>query len=112
VDSTQESHERHQHFSRPCFVWQVLRQAASLCKPDGQILLLQHGRSSWDWWNQQLDTGAQRHKQKWGCYWNRDIERICAEAGLQVDSLSRWHFGTTYIITARPLQSKVHVSQT
>ena len=26
----------------------------------------------------------------------------CSQAGLEVESISRWHFGTTYIIVARP----------
>jgi methyltransferase OMS1 len=45
---------------------------------------------------------ADQHQAKWGCRWNRDIERIVRQAGLHIDSMSRWHFGTTYMIVARP----------
>jgi methyltransferase OMS1 len=45
---------------------------------------------------------AAQHFLKWGCWWNRDIERMVRQAGLQIDSMSRWHFGTTYMLVARP----------
>lgn len=51
-----------------------------------------------------LAPGAGEHFRKWGCWWNRDIERIVRQAGLEVESLSRWHFGTTYLCVARPPQ--------
>ena len=41
-----------------------------------QVLLLEHGRSSYDFWNRQLRSGAEEHKRKWGCWWNRDILAI------------------------------------
>lgn len=27
---------------------------------------------------------------------------LLLQAGLEIESLSRWHFGTTYVIVARP----------
>lgn len=55
---------------------QVLREAARVCKPGGKILLLEHGRGHYDWLNSRLDSSAAGHHQKWGCWWNRDIEEI------------------------------------
>ncbi|KAJ8612584.1 hypothetical protein CTAYLR_009801 [Chrysophaeum taylorii] len=72
------------------------------CKPDGTLLLLEHGRSYYTPINNLLDKYAARHLRAWGCTWNRDIIKILQEAGLQVDSLTRFHFGTTYLIVARP----------
>mmetsp|Transcript_7218 Transcript_7218/g.19357 ORF Transcript_7218/g.19357 Transcript_7218/m.19357 type:complete len:360 (+) Transcript_7218:98-1177(+) len=46
----------------------VLEQAARVCKPGGKVLMLEHGRSSYDWWNRKLADGAEGHKQKWGCW--------------------------------------------
>ncbi|KAL4430826.1 hypothetical protein ABPG75_006082 [Micractinium tetrahymenae] len=80
----------------------ALKEMARVCKPGGRILLLQHGKGTWGFINNVLDNGAGEHFRKWGCWWNRDIERIVKQAGLEVESLSRWHFGTTYLCVARP----------
>ena len=56
-----------------CVLLQVLKQAAQLLRPGGKLVLLQHGRSDWEWWNSSLDENAEQHKHKWGCWWNRDI---------------------------------------
>uniref|UniRef100_A0A7S0WZR0 Methyltransferase type 11 domain-containing protein n=1 Tax=Chlamydomonas leiostraca TaxID=1034604 RepID=A0A7S0WZR0_9CHLO len=80
----------------------VLKQAARLVKPEGRIILMEHGQASWGAWNKRLDEGAEDHKRKWGCWWNRDILAIVTQAGLEIESVSRWHFGTTYLIIAKP----------
>ena len=49
-----------------------------------------------------MHPAAGAHYHKWGCWWNRDIEQIVRQAGLEIDSMSRWHFGTTYMVVARP----------
>lgn len=72
---------------------------ARALKPGGKILLLEHGVSSWKWLNNILDSHAAAHYKKWGCQWNRDILQIVHDAGLQIESESRWHFGTTYMLT-------------
>ncbi|EFN59364.1 hypothetical protein CHLNCDRAFT_137827 [Chlorella variabilis] len=82
----------------------ALKEMARVCKPGGRILLLQHGKGTWGFVNSILDSGAGEHYLKWGCWWNRDIERIVRQAGLRVDSMSRWHFGTTYLVVARPAE--------
>lgn len=82
----------------------ALQQMAAVCKPEGKLILLEHGKASWDFLNSSLDQGAQGHFAKWGCWWNRDILQLVNEAGLEVQSCSRWHFGTTYMITAHPPQ--------
>lgn len=51
-----------------------------MCKPDGQLLLLEHGRASSKWVNSKLDGEADKHLAKFGCYWNRPILDIVAEA--------------------------------
>ncbi len=52
---------------------------AAVCKPGGQLILLQHGKASWDWLNHRLDDEAQAHFVKWGCWWNRDILQLVHE---------------------------------
>ena len=76
------------------------------CRPGGKVLLLEHGRSSWDWLNDILDAQAPDHAQKWGCVWNRDIKGLVAQSGLKVDSISTFHFGTTYLIVASPAEAQ------
>lgn len=81
----------------------VLREMARVCKPSGKILLLEHGRShSWDFVTKHLDRYAERHAADWGCVWNRDLDAILTESGLEIEVLWRWHFGTTYYVVCRP----------
>ncbi|CAJ1961095.1 unnamed protein product [Cylindrotheca closterium] len=81
----------------------VLKEMSRVCKPDGKILLLEHGRSkTWDSITQYLDRNAERHARNWGCVWNRDLDRILEEAGLRLETLTTWHFGTTYYVVCKP----------
>lgn len=85
----------------------VLEEMARVCKPQGKLLLLEHGRSkSWDGLSQYLDKHAERHAKNWGCVWNRDLDAILEQAGLKLDKKSTWHFGTTYYVVCRPGNSK------
>ena len=54
----------------------VLQEMSRACKPDGQILLLEHGMGTSPWINKMLHNGAERHLKHWGCQWDRDIEDI------------------------------------
>eukprot|EP00887_Chlorella_sp_A99_P005360 scaffold1.g5360.t1 len=65
---------------------QSLKEMARVCKPGGRILLLEHGRGTWDWVNGVLDAGEERHCARWGCQWNRPILELVAAAGLEVES--------------------------
>ena len=82
---------------------QLLRNFESLVnKERGQILLLEHGRSHYDWLNNILDHLAPLHADKHGCWWNRDILKIVQESGLDIVTSKRYHFGTTYYLELRP----------
>lgn len=81
----------------------VLKELQRVCKPDGRILLLEHGRSkNWEGLSNYLDKYAERHASNWGCVWNRDLDRIIQDAGLEIEKLDTWHFGTTYYVVCRP----------
>lgn len=89
----------------------LLRNLGKLCKRDsGKIILLEHGRSHYEWLNNILDSLAPEHAERWGCWWNRDVEGIVKESGLVVEKVSRYHFGTTYWIEARPAESSAPTS--
>ncbi|KAA8914258.1 ubiquinone/menaquinone biosynthesis-related protein [Sphaerosporella brunnea] len=81
---------------------QLLRNLGNMCKQDGNIILLEHGKSHYDWLNRILDRYADKHAETWGCWWNRDVEAIVNESGLRIVKMSRYHFGTTYWIEAKP----------
>jgi methyltransferase OMS1 len=84
----------------------LLSLMASSLQPDtGRILLLEHGRSVWDIVNGLLDRGARGHHERFGCWWNRDIEVIVNEAarrvpGLEVLRLERpgWTTAGTHVV--------------
>eukprot|EP00980_Cylindrotheca_fusiformis_P025349 scaffold13478_cov132-Cylindrotheca_fusiformis.AAC.42 len=81
----------------------VLKEISRVCKPEGKILLLEHGRSkSWDFISKYLDKNAERHAKNWGCVWNRDLDSLLEQAGLELEKVSTWHFGTTYYVVGRP----------
>mmetsp|Transcript_23979 Transcript_23979/g.56612 ORF Transcript_23979/g.56612 Transcript_23979/m.56612 type:complete len:266 (-) Transcript_23979:246-1043(-) len=81
----------------------VLKEMQRVCKSDGKILLLEHGRSkTWSFITKYLDNNAERHAKNWGCVWNRDLDKIIEDSGLQKDTLHTWHFGTTYYVVCRP----------
>mmetsp|Transcript_22730 Transcript_22730/g.33564 ORF Transcript_22730/g.33564 Transcript_22730/m.33564 type:complete len:265 (-) Transcript_22730:240-1034(-) len=81
----------------------VLKEMARVCKPDGKILLLEHGRShSWEGITNYLDRHAERHAKNWGCVWNRDLDAILEKAPLKLQRVDTWHFGTTYYVVCSP----------
>ena len=81
----------------------LLRQLGKVAHPDhGKILLLEHGKGHWDWMNNYLDSTASKHAKKHGCWYNRDIGKLVEESGLVIERCKRKHFGTLWIIEARP----------
>ena len=93
----------------------LLASMASKVQPgSGRILLLEHGRGWLDWMNERLDSSAEKHFQRYGCWWNRDIEKIVRDAektipGLEVvkvDRPGRFQFGTTLLIELKVNRSQ------
>ncbi|KAF2747972.1 methyltransferase OMS1 mitochondrial precursor [Sporormia fimetaria CBS 119925] len=80
----------------------LLRNLESVTKADGQILLLEHGKSHYDWLNSLLDKTAAAHADHHGCWWNKDIGKIVEESGLEVVNMKRYNFGTTWWVELRP----------
>ncbi|KAI1363396.1 hypothetical protein F5Y08DRAFT_309590 [Xylaria arbuscula] len=91
----------------------LLSTMASSLQPDtGRIVLLEHGRSLWDVVNGLLDRGAREHHERFGCWWNRDIEVIVAEAarripGLEILRLERpsWATAGTHVVVELRVKS-------
>lgn len=82
--------------------------------PDSRILLLEHGRSHRSWMNSVLDKSAEKHAEKYGCWYNRDIGAVVEEAaaatGMEVVEERRRHFGTTWMFELRPSAGLVEKS--
>ncbi|KAK0640958.1 S-adenosyl-L-methionine-dependent methyltransferase [Cercophora newfieldiana] len=95
----------------------LLESAAGVVKPDtGRIILLEHGRGTSGWFNKWfVDGSAQEHFDKFGCWWNRDIETAVREAekkvpGLEVVALKRpgfMQFGTLFLIELKVNSKKI-----
>jgi len=79
-----------------------LRKLQSLVKPSGKIILIEHGMGYYKFINNFLDSIWEDHAKKWGCITNRNIGAIIRESGLVVESRSRFHFGTTWIVVGHP----------
>lgn len=83
----------------------LLANMAAATRPgSGRIYLVEHGRGSYGWLNGLLDRFAPRHFQRYGCWWNRDIEDIVRKAetavpGLEVVRIERplWLQGGTML---------------
>lgn len=66
----------------------ALREMARVCRPEGRILLLEHGRSDRPRIARWQDRRADRHARTAGCHWNREPLELVRAAGL-LPSLSR-----------------------
>lgn len=97
----------------------LLANMARVLRPgSGRIYLLEHGRGRYDWINGLLDKFAPSHFDRYGCWWNRDIEEAVRRAerdvpGLEVVRIERplWtQGGTMYWIELRVSPQKEHGS--
>ncbi|KAG9320293.1 hypothetical protein KVV02_008059 [Mortierella alpina] len=79
---------------------QVLKEMKRVLRVGGKLLLLEHGNSHWGFMKDMQAKQLDRHVQKYGCYWNREIEELVAEAGLKVVEKERSQLGTVYYIIA------------
>ncbi|KAF2871860.1 S-adenosyl-L-methionine-dependent methyltransferase [Massariosphaeria phaeospora] len=68
----------------------------------GEILLLEHGKSHYEWLNRLLDKTAPAHANEHGCWWNKDIGQIVEESGLEVVAMKRYNLGTTWWVELKP----------
>jgi methyltransferase OMS1 len=80
----------------------LLQNIEASTNENGQILLLEHGKSHYDWLNNMLDKTAPAHADEHGCWWNKDIGKIVEESGLEVVNIKRYNFGTTWWLELKP----------
>jgi methyltransferase OMS1 len=80
----------------------LLQNLEASTNENGQILLLEHGKSHYEWLNNMLDKTAPAHADEHGCWWNKDIGKIVEESGLEVVDMKRYNFGTTWWLQLKP----------
>jgi ubiquinone/menaquinone biosynthesis C-methylase UbiE len=80
----------------------ALQEMGRVCRPEGKILLLEHGRSDREWLGRFQDRTADRHAKQLGCHWNRATLDLIKRAGLKVNKVRRVFFGIFHQIEAVP----------
>lgn len=80
----------------------ALEEMARVCRADGKILLLEHGRSDRARLARWQDRHADQIAQPLGCHWNREPLDLARRAGLRVTREQRFFFGIFHQIEATP----------
>jgi methyltransferase OMS1 len=86
-------------FSNPVV---VLREMARVCRREGRLLLLEHGRSDWEWLGEWQDRHAERHARRLCCHWNRQPLELVRDAGLTLRAARRAFFGIFHVLEVTP----------
>src|SRR5512138_3668597 len=80
----------------------ALREMRRVCKPKGQILLIEHGRSSWGWLGNYQDRHVHEQIEQGGCRWNQEPQELVREAGMKILHADRGLLGIFHSIQAVP----------
>ncbi|WP_254532877.1 class I SAM-dependent methyltransferase [Natrinema gelatinilyticum] len=81
---------------------EALSEMGRVCTPDGQILLLEHGRSSVDPIARFQDWRADAHFEKHSCRWNQNPLKTVSQSPLTIVESSTALLGSVTAIKARP----------
>lgn len=81
----------------------ALQEIKRVCRPNGLILLLEHGHSSMPWLANYQDRHEYQHyKDHAGCRWNQDPLHLVQSAGIKIVTCKRNILGMFYSIEATP----------
>jgi ubiquinone/menaquinone biosynthesis C-methylase UbiE len=80
----------------------ALREMRRVCKSEGKILLLEHGRSDREWLARWQDRHADKFAKPLGCHWNREPRNLVRQAGLGMNEARRTFLGIFHQIEAVP----------
>jgi ubiquinone/menaquinone biosynthesis C-methylase UbiE len=81
----------------------ALQEMKRVCRPNGLILLLEHGHSSIPWLANYQDRHEYQHYEDHaGCRWNQDPLDLVRSAGIKVIENKRAIFGMFHAIQATP----------
>ena len=80
----------------------AFREMARVCRKEGKILLLEHGRSDRERLGHWQDRHADQFAQPLGCHWNREPLELAKQAGLKIVRSGRSFLGIFHRIEAEP----------
>jgi ubiquinone/menaquinone biosynthesis C-methylase UbiE len=79
----------------------AFKEMARVCRPEGRVLLLEHGRSDREWLGRWQDRHADQFAKPLGCHWNRKTLQLIKDAGLKVVTAQRNFFGIFHQVEAK-----------
>jgi len=80
----------------------ALEEMGRVCRSEGKVLLLEHGRSDRERLGRWQDRHADQFAKPLGCHWNREPLDIARKAGLRINTARRFFFGMFHQIEAEP----------
>jgi ubiquinone/menaquinone biosynthesis C-methylase UbiE len=80
----------------------AITEMARICKPGGQLLFLEHGRSHWPVLAWLQDRSVSRMAKACGCRSNREPLNLVRDAGLVIHHHRREFMGILHVIEASP----------
>ncbi len=81
---------------------EALKEMSRVCKSDGSLLLLEHGRSNQSLFGRLQDVFAERFARHSGCHINREPLELVREAGIDILSHRRSCLGILHVMEAKP----------
>ena len=84
----------------------ALKEIRRVCKPDGKILLIEHGRSTWEWVGKYQDNHVHQQIEQGGCRWNQEPQELVKEAGLNILQADRTLLGIFHTMIVSPAKDK------
>ena len=83
----------------------ALEEMDRVCKPEGTIRLVEHGRSDVRPIAKYQEWRAEAHYARNGCRWTQEPREVVSEAGLEVRETTTGLFGTITTFEIRPTRS-------
>jgi ubiquinone/menaquinone biosynthesis C-methylase UbiE len=80
----------------------ALGEMARVCRTNGKVLLLEHGRSDREWLGRFQDRHTDRFSKPLGCHWNREPLELAKTAGLKIVKARRNFLGIFHRVEAKP----------
>lgn len=80
----------------------ALREMTRVCRRDGRVLLVEHGRSDHPAVGRFQDRHVHWLSDRVGCHWNREPDELVEAAGLEVVRVHRTFLGIFQGIVAQP----------